>query len=56
MVGKEADIHSLDVEKAISDMQKDQVLHEYQYFVGNDIAVGAQAGAATIRGAENFSL
>ncbi|MBQ4301394.1 MAG: hypothetical protein II765_07640 [Lachnospiraceae bacterium] len=56
MVGKEADIHSLDVEKAISDMQKDQVLHEYQYFVGSDIAAGAQAGAATIRGAENFSL
>ncbi|MCR5144332.1 MAG: hypothetical protein K6B67_03370 [Lachnospiraceae bacterium] len=56
LVGKESDIRSLDVERAISDMEKDQVLHEYQYFVGNDIQLGAQADVPTIRGAENFSL
>lgn len=34
MKGKDADITSLDMEKAISDMQKDQALMQYQYFVG----------------------
>lgn len=34
-LGKDSDIHSLDMERAISDMQKDQVLQQYQYFVGN---------------------
>lgn len=34
-IGQESDIHSLDVEKAISDMKKDQVLQQYQYFVGS---------------------
>lgn len=33
-LGKDSDIHSLDVERAISDMRKDQVLQQYQYFVG----------------------
>ncbi len=34
-LGQNSDIHSLDVEKAISDMQKDKVLQQYQYFVGS---------------------
>lgn len=34
-IGKDSDIFSLDVENAISDMQKDDVLKQYQYFVGN---------------------
>ena len=34
-IGKDSDIFSLDVEDAISDMQKDDVLKQYQYFVGN---------------------
>lgn len=34
-IGRDSDIHSLDVEKAISDMRKDQILQQYQYFVGN---------------------
>ena len=33
-LGKDSDIHSLDVEQAISSMRKDQVLQQYQYFVG----------------------
>lgn len=34
-LGQDSDIHSLDVEKAISDMQKDRMLKQYQYFVGS---------------------
>ena len=34
-IGKDSDIGGLDMQKAISDMQKDQVLQQYQYFVGN---------------------
>ena len=34
MKGKDSDLESLDMEKAVSDMQKDQALMQYQYFVG----------------------
>jgi hypothetical protein len=34
-IGKDSDIFSLDVEKAVSDMQKDRMLQQYQYFVGS---------------------
>lgn len=34
-LGKDSQIENLDVQKAISDMKKDQVLEEYQYFVGS---------------------
>ncbi|MGN1147736.1 MAG: hypothetical protein ACI4TB_04890 [Lachnospiraceae bacterium] len=34
-IGKDSDLNSLDMQKAISDMKKDQVLQQYQYFVGN---------------------
>ncbi|MGN0167396.1 MAG: hypothetical protein ACI4AB_05110 [Acetatifactor sp.] len=34
-IGKDKDIRSLDVEKAIDDMKKDKVLQQYQYFVGS---------------------
>ncbi len=33
MKGADSDIFKLDVEKAISDMKKDEVLMEYQFFV-----------------------
>lgn len=33
-IGSDSDIESLDMQKAISDMQKDKVLQQYQYFVG----------------------
>lgn len=32
--GADSDIANLDVEKAISDMEKDQILMQYQFFVG----------------------
>ncbi len=35
-IGQDAALQSLDVEKAISDMKKDQVLEQYNYFVGNE--------------------
>lgn len=33
-IGKDADLQNLDMMSAISDMQKDEVLQQYQYFVG----------------------
>ena len=33
-LGKDSDIYSLDVENAISDMRKDDLLKQYQFFVG----------------------
>ena len=33
-IGKDADLQNLDMASAISDMQKDKVLEQYQYFVG----------------------
>lgn len=32
-IGKDADIEQLDMQKAISDMQKDNLFHQYQFFV-----------------------
>lgn len=55
MKGADSDIKSLDVEKAVNDMQKDSVLHQYQYFVG-DTNGDVAASTASIRGAENFTL
>ncbi len=52
--GEESDILSLDVQKAISDMQKDQVLQQYQFFVGDTQT--AAASGPELRGGENFSL
>lgn len=34
-IGQDSDIRSLDMERAISDMKKDQVLQQYQFFVGS---------------------
>lgn len=34
-IGSERGLDNLDIRKAISDMQKDAVLQEYQYFVGS---------------------
>ncbi len=49
--GANSSLDSLDVEQAVGAMQKDQVLHQYQYFVGAN-----QASTATVRGSEDFSL
>lgn len=34
-IGSEKDLAQLDVQKAISDMKKDSILQNYQYFVGS---------------------
>ena len=34
-IGSESDMATLDMEKLISDMKKDKVLEDYQYFVGS---------------------
>lgn len=34
-IGKDAPIKSLDMQKAISDMKKDDILQDYNYFVGS---------------------
>lgn len=34
-IGSESDLGGLDMEKAISDMRKDKMLEDYQYFVGS---------------------
>lgn len=49
--GATSDLKTLDVEKAISDMQKDQAIHQYQYFVGDNTS-----DAVAVRGTENFTL
>lgn len=33
-IGKESSLGSLDIEKAISDMKRDKIFEEYQYFIG----------------------
>lgn len=35
LVGRDSSLAGLDVEKAISDMKKDSMLEQYQYFVGS---------------------
>lgn len=52
-IGTHADINSLDVRKAVSDMQKDSAIQQYQVFVGPSAGTDA---AAAVRGVENFSL
>ena len=34
-IGSESDVASLDMDKLISDMRKDKMLEDYQYFVGS---------------------
>lgn len=34
-IGSDSSLDNLDMQKAISDMQKDQILQSYQYFVGD---------------------
>ena len=34
-IGTQSDLKSLDMQKAISDMQRDSVLQDYQYFIGS---------------------
>lgn len=51
--GIDSDIANLDVEKALSDMKKDEILEQYQFFVGES---GAREGSAENRVNEKFFL
>lgn len=56
--GEDADINKLDVAKAVSDLDKDQILQQYQYFVGEASYAVAKENAAEmpLRSGENFIL
>ena len=43
-LGSESSLMNLDMQKAISDMKKDSILQDYQYFVGNTISVNPEDG------------
>ena len=53
--GVDSDIIKLDVEKALSDLKKDQVLEQYQFFVGDTIRQKNDALNVS-RANENFIL
>jgi len=44
-IGSDYAIADLDMEKAISDMRKDKILEDYQYFVGNREGYGLNTPA-----------
>lgn len=57
--GIDSDLAGLDMAKAVSDLDKDQVLQQYQYFVGTEggaIAKGGNPSDAILRAGENFML
>ena len=59
MKGTESDINSLDVERAVNDMQKDSMLRQYQYFVGTQLdpsGMPQETAQATARPTEDFAL
>ena len=61
MKGKDSGLESLDIENAISQMQKDQMLQQYRFFVGDskadEVASSEEAVAEqTARPTENFIL
>lgn len=57
--GADSDITKLDVEKTLSDLEKDKVLEQYQYFVGDQaqvIAADMNTDNKIPRSGENFVL
>ena len=58
--GADSDINNLDTMKAISDLDKGQVLRQYQYFAGsrdNGVTqIASQPEVSQVRGTENFAL
>lgn len=46
-IGQDASLQSLDVQKAMSDMKKDQVLEQYQYFIGSAQDIISSGGMST---------
>ena len=44
-IGTESDVQALDMDKLISDMRKDKILEDYQYFVGSSQNTAPQAAS-----------
>ncbi len=55
-IGRDANPETLDMQKAISDMQKDGILQEYQYFVGNSGFVPMDMGFGILHSATEDGL
>ena len=53
--GKDSDIRSLDVEEAISNMQKDSIIKQYQYFVVDQPEL-IKSGNSSRDSLQNFDL
>lgn len=49
MKGRDSSLNALDMEKAVSDMQKDQALLQYQYFVGNSNIINDDEDGAVLQ-------
>lgn len=49
MKGRDSSLSSLDMEKAVSDMQKDQALMQYQYFVGDSNVINNDEDGTVIQ-------
>lgn len=49
MKGRDSSLSSLDMEKAVSDMQKDQALIQYQYFVGDSNVINSNEDGTVIQ-------
>lgn len=61
LVGADSDINSLDIQKAVSDLEKDKVLRQYQFFVNDDgvngfVAKEKDPSEMVLRSGENFML
>lgn len=57
--GEDSDVSGLDVEKTLSDLEKDKVLEQYQYFVGDraqKVATDLNTENKVPRSGENFIL
>ena len=57
--GEDSDVSRLDVEKTLSDLEKDKVLEQYQYFVGDraqKVATDLNTENKMPRSGENFIL
>lgn len=57
--GEDSDVSGLDVEKTLSDLEKDKVLEQYQYFVGDraqKVATDLNTENKMPRSGENFIL
>lgn len=49
-IGSESSLANLDMQKAISDMRRDKIFEEYQYFVGSkpDLEIGGEVDGTVV--------